>query len=792
MNDPPGAPPPLGIEVVEWIAEGGENLTVRVTGRWRRRRPAWSGQPTLVIEAPGRRYRFPAMPEPPSLTGAAPGMWRISFAVPAALAPDLGGRAWLQFGAVVVPLPGAVEPLGGRVIGDQPPPAAEPGPHAEPPPPDAGEHPHPSVELETEAARRRAAGADAEVQELAAQVEGLERELAEARADADRLSTSLAGQERARRAADQRAHSERAQRLDLTRQLAQQTRDRDRSRQALGDLATAEERIRLLERELAAGRRRIDEAEQLAAAANKAREQAAQRAGEAGEQLRLLSARPSERVAPGELERLGLEHHLIARRAAAGQRVPREPWAPAVVEPRPRVLGPADEPAARIETLVVALRTELDLRLRNEAKLRARLVDAEARLAARERLAERTGGVLVELREELDGLRAAVTHEREAKQGAQRRADALEHELSGQRERSRHAYEAIAGLREELDEIRGAAAAVEPEAAVEVEAEPAVEVEPAADPAAEPEAPDRLSEALVRLRDVIPPLDTPPAAEPEPEPGPEPAAPEPEAPPEPEAAARPAPATPEVAPPSEGGFAYRAWLQPVFRSLTKTDPDRAGRLLVDLLPAQRAVHPDPIAYDLVLGGDRGCARVTVSSSGSRVVLEEGPRDASEVDFQVSGDYAAIAQLLAAGPIRRRLSRNVARVQGNRKGIAALEALVALRLDLVALYREGVRMHPRTALTVAAELIEPEWTIGVRFCIAYESRWAETVYLVVDDGAPARVADEAPEGLVSTAISGQAGVFELLLTGARPLHATLTGDEWPLTLVGKWIKRAQSA
>jgi hypothetical protein len=102
------------------------------------------------------------------------------------------------------------------------------------------------------------------------------------------------------------------------------------------------------------------------------------------------------------------------------------------------------------------------------------------------------------------------------------------------------------------------------------------------------------------------------------------------------------------------------------------------------------------------------------------------------------------------------------------------------------------MHPRTALTVAAELIEPEWTIGVRFCIAYESRWAETVYLVVDDGAPARVADEAPEGLVSTAISGQAGVFELLLTGARPMHATLTGDEWPLTLVGKWIKRAQSA
>ena len=82
MTESSGVPSPLGIEAVEWFAEGGEHLTVRVTGRWRRRRPAWSGQPTLVIEASGRRYRFPAMPEPPSLTGTGPGMWRISFSVP--------------------------------------------------------------------------------------------------------------------------------------------------------------------------------------------------------------------------------------------------------------------------------------------------------------------------------------------------------------------------------------------------------------------------------------------------------------------------------------------------------------------------------------------------------------------------------------------------------------------------------------------------------------------------------------------------------------------------------------
>src|SRR5436190_1325190 len=112
MADPPAAASMLGIETVEWFAEGGENLTVRVIGRWRRRRPAWSAQPVLVVEAAGRRFRFPAMPEPPSLTGTGPGTWRITFAVPAALAPELAGRACLAFGAVVVPLPVAVQPPG--------------------------------------------------------------------------------------------------------------------------------------------------------------------------------------------------------------------------------------------------------------------------------------------------------------------------------------------------------------------------------------------------------------------------------------------------------------------------------------------------------------------------------------------------------------------------------------------------------------------------------------------------------------------------------------------------------
>ncbi len=85
------------------------NVTVRVRGRWRRGRPLSSGQPLLMIEARGRRNRYPAMPEPPSARGAAPGTWQITFSIPASVARLPDARAWLQVGAgvlVALPVPG--------------------------------------------------------------------------------------------------------------------------------------------------------------------------------------------------------------------------------------------------------------------------------------------------------------------------------------------------------------------------------------------------------------------------------------------------------------------------------------------------------------------------------------------------------------------------------------------------------------------------------------------------------------------------------------------------------------
>jgi len=824
VSDPSVVPSALGIEAVEWIAEGGENLTVRVTGRWRRRRPAWSGQPTLIVESTGRRYRFPAMPEPPSLSGAGPGMWRMSFSVPAALAPELGGRSWLQFGSVAVPLPSAVEPPGAFASGvdpdsdddrqragapgfDDPGPESDPGLTAAPGrpepmptvrssrsepmptmPPSRSEPTPPVPPSRSEPPRddpvRRAEEAEAAVTALTSVVRDLESDLATARTRADALAAELGVQETDRRAAQQREHAERALRLDLARQLAARSRESDRARQAYGELAEAEARVRELEAELETARRRIDEAEQAAAAAA-ARRRAETAAAAGRERAQRETANAAQRRSDAEIARLSFEASLGDRRADAPDRVPDEPALPTVRDlsaapaagsaPDAAPVAPPAREGPGADALVAALRGEFELRAGAEAGLRARVVDAEARLAAREHLGRQVGKALIALRRELDELRMALGAEREARLAAERRTEELERLLGTSRARSRDALTAIG-------ELRGALASLTPPPAPEATSR-ASEVEP-----------ERLNEALARLREHAVPLEDAPG--------------EPEA-----AAAKPAPpASPtpavELARPSEtvrpaetaalpvgeterpSGDSTRAWLVPIFAQLVLSEPARAGRLLIELLPAQGAVIAKPVSYDLLLSGRLNAVRVT-AADGPPLIETGEPRNRADVDFQVTGDHAALARMIVAGWRQRRFGRGVARVRGRRSKVAALESLVGARLDLVELHRLGVRFQARTALGIVAGLIDPALTANERFSLAYTADGGEPVYLTIQGGEPPAVTAQRPAGGIALSVAGPAGTLERVLSGERPDGATVIGDEWPLAQLRKWVKTAQS-
>ncbi len=732
MSDLPSS---LGIEAVELVSHGGATVTVRVTGRWRRRRPEVRGQAMLVVEAAGGRQRFLAMPEPPSLTGAAPGTWRMSFAVPAELAPELPGQTFLQLGSVLVPLPvGSV--------------------------PEAGDAPERSsldllearqmrsAELAAESARRRAAEADARAAELVAHIEELEDELARARVEADAARAEVTERERRLRGSEQHLYAERALRAELEQQLIGQTRAAEH------DSSLLHERVRELERELDRMRRAVDEAQHMAAAAKAARATAERRV--------------VERVDPAVVSA------PAATPAATPPQPPSPPPTPPVVD-RARARRFATELALARATAaapVAGLRRAPWPPHRDRAALRLESAMAERRAgrgAAERRASERLAA------EHLAAEQRATELERELAEARR--------ELADQRHLSDRAYAAIELVRAELERLRHAPP-VDPGGAGP---------EPAA-PGPAPSSPgpvqaERLSAALARLRE------TPPAPAEETTP-PTPA--EDATPPPPhEAPAPPAPVEKPIPEPAVPDRPAKPWLGPVFRTLTGRDAATAGRLLLALLPAQRAADPRPVAYDLVLG-DLSIVHVTVWSGATSVDLGDAQRPMAEIDFQLDGDLAGIARLLVAGGLRRlvarrlHVGRKLARIKGDHHRLAALETLVSAPLTLRQLDAAGVTPDPLLALTLVELMIEPVWTGGERFTIGHREPPATSpgVYLHIRDGKPPMVTEEPPHGPVATVIVCPADELLAVLAGETGADAAIEGDQGPLSLVRQWLDRAQ--
>ncbi|HUO73288.1 MAG TPA: hypothetical protein VMU39_21135 [Solirubrobacteraceae bacterium] len=743
MSDPPGLPSALGIEAVEWFAQegGGENLTVRVTGRWRRRRPASTAQPTLVVEVHGYRHRYPAMPEPPSLTGTAPGTWRMTFSVPAWIAPYLATRASLQLGGVVIPLPAQIEHTAGEA------PSPEMGADAGA----AGDEVR-ELELLVQAARRRAREAEDRAADFDRRIRALEGELQRAGEEPARLRFELAERERALRSAEQRAHAEQRLREDTQVELAQRIRELGDAEGPPTELAAALERVRELEAELAGARRALDEAEHLAAAARADRERVEPPAPDQDQP-------PEGDEPPRREERVSLG---IRGELAVAMRTPSAPRARTPAEG-----GPAPDALERERAMIEARSVSPSA---VEAELGASLV------ALRHELEDRRAE-LDERRAELDDLRGVAEreragHEREraGHERARARVAQLEGELHGYATRCRRAYEAIEQLRKQIEEMWLAAVAAvappEPAPAGTVEASPPAPAEPvdASPTVAGPVEAARLEAALSRLREATPE----PAGEPGDEAGAE--------------AAVPSPAS-------------RPWLAPVLRGMLERDASAAGRLVIALLPAQRLVEQGPVSYDLMLAED-GCVQVTVSGTDARIERGESLRPAEAVRFSLTTDLPGLARFVATGKARPGLlRRSYARVGGDRDAARALTRLVSVPLSVSELIAAGVVLDPPLTLSVVALMIEPAWTVGERFALAYRPLAAAPseiqAHLAVRDGAAAAAGEGPPADALATTIACAPEDLLAVLDGAIVAGAEIGPDLRPLTLVRNWMKRAQS-
>jgi hypothetical protein len=784
-----------------------------VNGRWRRRRTGPSVQPVLVVESDGARHRFPALPEPPGAGSAQPGIWRMSFSVPAQLAPALGGRLSLLFGGAAIPLPVAVradgaeaaaEPAGAPAQAPEPPglavvrslPSSASGFAGGPGPGAAG--PGAGLAVGPAAARpgagpgaagpRDPSGPGCRVEESAMAERRVEESaiaegLVEESAMAERRVEESAIAERRVRSAELAAERARARMAEAETEAAELIVALHQLEDEFVASRSEPERLRT---QLAEQQRALRQAEQRVHSERALRHELEQELDELDRELDAdrLRLRRQERELEALRRQADEAEHALAAARAAQLRAERQVRAAATAHTERDLsqeleLARAMPPASPAGSGPGA--PEVPVGSRGAS---VRLTDLERAMAA-------VHGPAPGFPRPAGGPGRAVEPEGAAPEGAApagptpRPDSELERRLAAERTMALRTWQEIEDLRRRLQALLALHGAETPESPAATEAAPD---EPRAAPAQRPHdpagsvVPERLSAALTRLREATPQV---------PEEGDATAGPTVAAPGQAVAPAGPGQAAAPAAPVAPARAPVAPWIGAALRRLADGDPAQAGRLLVRLLPAQHLVHPDRLAYDLYLA-DVGCVHVTAGDGATAVLTDNLRRPRAELAFTVSGDLAGAGRLVTRGPLRRLFTRHVARVDGRRRACAPLRALAGAELSLAELEATGVTLDPALALTLVASMIEPRATAGERFTIAHRAATGAPggAYLQVRDGDPPVVTAAPPLGPVVTSVICPPELLLAVLAGDREAATGIHGDRRPLGLLERWIARAQ--
>jgi ribonucleoside-diphosphate reductase beta chain len=231
------------------------------------------------------------------------------------------------------------------------------------------------------------------------------------------------------------------------------------------------------------------------------------------------------------------------------------------------------------------------------------------------------------------------------------------------------------------------------------------------------------------------------------------------------------------------------------RRMAESDPELAARLIVQSLPAAAADLPDGRSFRLELDG---LGAWTVSSLGGRAKVAEvlAGADLNGEAFAISTDAETLARVASGRNPVGPLARGRLKLRGRRR-----KALALRRLSPDA----GPRDLARLDIPVDADLvfrslpyaIEPEWTRGHRFAVAYHlvGDGGGTWRVEVDDGS-VRVEPglgEDPDAIVRIRYSDWLKLLsgELTPPDAMRLGKTeVEGKIPPVTLLGRWIDRAE--
>ncbi len=230
-----------------------------------------------------------------------------------------------------------------------------------------------------------------------------------------------------------------------------------------------------------------------------------------------------------------------------------------------------------------------------------------------------------------------------------------------------------------------------------------------------------------------------------------------------------------------------SWLAPAIRRLAaERDAKLAAELVIELLPAQADIVEGPVNYEIDIHGF-GIFYVALDPGHATISREP----AGAVDFSLEGPVAAFSELAAGGAPRRNKGLRV------RKGRRGARRFLKLRRQPIALAdvaAAGVDVWPGLLLLAMAEAIDPSWTAGRRFELAFEIQGASgmVIYVRVCDGEPLYVSrTPSAQPAATVALSGHALICLLAGAPAAAEHAALvTGDASAVDMFLQWTARAQ--
>jgi ribonucleoside-diphosphate reductase beta chain len=229
------------------------------------------------------------------------------------------------------------------------------------------------------------------------------------------------------------------------------------------------------------------------------------------------------------------------------------------------------------------------------------------------------------------------------------------------------------------------------------------------------------------------------------------------------------------------------------------DPELAARLVLMTLPAAAAGISGTLAYLLDID-ELGSYRVSVSGGRARVDEAKTP---DGTDFRLQTDARTLVELVTgtAGPLGL-MMRGRLRIRGKRRRALKLRQMSSAELGLADVVEAGGTLDPDILYRSLPYLVDGDWTNGHDFTVRYDvtGDGGGTWYVSVRDGEPLEVARALPEGRAATGTATVSlDTYQRMASGqlspAQAMQNQLTaidGEIHPVTLLGRWIARAQGA